>query len=136
MTCPQSRLDPTPVVRTTKIRKMQMMRTMMTTTKRPAKYRSRFRFSRLPAISLGNQSRFEGWREPDGCAEDSARYGCCKNCNRIFLLLETRVSITDTRDATGVVAHRNHCVRIFAVCSDLVAIDCAHSHCCCRARNG
>ena len=51
--------------------------------------------------------------------------GCCKNCNGIFLPPETRVLITDTRAATGLVAHRNHCVRISAVWSNVVALGCA-----------
>src|SRR5438552_9046007 len=42
-----------------------------------------------------------------------------------FLPLETRLLITDTRDPTGLVAHRNHCVRISAVWSNVVALGCA-----------
>lgn len=51
--------------------------------------------------------------------------GQCENCNGIFLPPETRVLITDTRAATGLVAHRNHCVRISAVWSNVVALGCA-----------
>lgn len=51
--------------------------------------------------------------------------GGCKNCNGIFLPPKPRVLITDTRAATGLVAHRNHCVRISAVWSNVVALGCA-----------
>ena len=38
-----------------------------------------------------------------------------------FLPLAARVLITNARDAATFVAHRNHCVRISAVCSNVVA---------------
>src|SRR5262249_30355042 len=50
---------------------------------------------------------------------------CCKNRNRIFLPLKIRVLITDTRDATGLVAHRNRCVGISAVWSSVRALGCS-----------
>ena len=66
-------------------------------------------------------------RRTNEYVENRARLqrGCCKNCSGIFLPLEIRVSITDTRDATGLVAHRNHCIRISAVWSNVVALGCA-----------
>ena len=46
------------------------------------------------------------------------------NSQDVVLVLppETRVSITNTRGATGVVAHRNHCIRIASAWSNLPAI--------------
>ena len=47
-------------------------------------------------------------------AENYVRYFSCRQ--------KLVCSITDTRDATGLVAHRNHCVRISAIWSNVLAL--------------